>query len=321
MIQKMSYFVLLAMLALTACNDDDDDFGIPEQDNMIEFASNQEDYSILVEAINISGLTPTIANTGPFTLFAPNNAAFEAYFNTVGISNIAELDRDTLGNVLTNHVIAGDFRTTTLQTGYYSTISAIPFDPNIPSLAYLSVEGGVRINGTALVTDADNRVENGVFQGVDQVAEPATIATFATLDPDFDSLEVALSRSDLSTDFVAELRKGGPYTVFAPNNGAFDTLLLNHPDWAAIEDIPAETLEKVLRLHVSSTENLRSNLLFNGRSINTLAEGESLVIDITSFSEPKVIASGNTTTFTILDIQAENGVIHVIDTVLLPEDL
>jgi len=322
MIKQASYFTLLAlMLTLTACMDDDDDLGFPERDNMIEFASSEGNYDIVLEALDVMNLASTVANTGPITFFAPTDAAFEAYLSTAGVSSVTELDRDTLGDLLTNHIIAGDFRTTTLQSGYYSTISSIRFDPALPSLAYLSVDGGVRLNGTALVTDADNAVENGFLQGIDQVASPATVLTFATLDPQFDSLEVALSRTDLTTDFVTELDKPGPYTIFAPNNEAFDTLLLNSPDWATIQDIPAETLEKVLRLHVSTTENLRSNQLFNGRTINTLATDESLVVDLTSFSEPQIVASGNTSTISILDIQAENGVIHVMNKVLLPEDL
>ncbi len=322
MIKQARYFTLLALLlTLMACNNDDDDFGFPERDNMIEFASSEGNYDIVLEALDVMNLTNTVANISPITFFAPNDAAFEAYLAAAGVSSVAELDQDTLGDLLTNHIIAGDFRTTTLQSGYYSTISSIRFDQAIPSLAYLSVESGVRLNGKALVIDADNAVENGFLQGIDQIASPATILTFATLDPDFDSLEVALTRSDLDTDFVAELSKPGPYTVFAPSNEAFDTLLMNNPDWTAIQDIPAETLEKVLRLHVSTTENLRSNQLFNGRIINTIASEETLLVDITSIAEPQIVASGNTSTLSILDIQAENGVIHILNKVLLPEDL
>jgi len=320
-ISKTGYWALLAMLLVLACNPADDDFEFPERDNMLEFAANEGNYELLLEALDLTNLSSTVASISPITLFAPNDAAFQIYLDSAGVENLADLPEEELSNIMTNHIIRGEFRTNTLQSGYYSTISAIPFDPNIPSLAYLNLNNGLQINGSASVTSANNLVQNGIFHGIDRVATPATVLTFVFLEPDFDSLEIALTRNDLATDFAADLSQAGPYTIFAPNNAAFDSLLISNPDWNAIQDVPAETLDKVLRLHVNATANLRSNLLFNGRVIPTMADDETLVIDITSIEEPQIVASGNASTVAILDIQAENGVIHVIERVLLPEDL
>jgi uncharacterized surface protein with fasciclin (FAS1) repeats len=131
-------------------------------------------------------------------------------------------------------------------------------------------------------------------------------------------LVAALTRSDLSTDFVGALSGDGPFTVFAPSNAAFQALLDSNDDWNTLDDIPASTLETVLSYHVSSGVNARSTDLADGMMVSTLAEGATLEVDLSNPDALQIVGGSSTATVELADIQGVNGVVHVIDTVLLP---
>ena len=183
---------------------------------------------------------------------------------------------------------------------------------------YISTADGVKINGGTTVTGADNVVSNGVIHAVDQVILPADIVSFALSNPTFSSLVAALTRADLITDFVAALSGDGPFTVFAPTNDAFQALLDSNMDWNSLADIPVEVLEKVLLYHVSAAGNVRSTDLSNGQVVPTLLEGSTFSINLTG-ATPAIDATMNTANIIATDVQSTNGVVHVIDAVILPQ--
>jgi len=115
---------------------------------------------------------------------------------------------------------------------------------------------------------------------------------------------------------VATLSGDGPFTVFAPTNTAFQNLLDSNDDWNTLDDIPAETLEAVLLYHVTDEGNVRSGALMDDMNVNTLA-GESLTVDL-SGSAPVIEGGSSSAEVVLADIQGVNGVVHVIDEVLLP---
>lgn len=143
-----------------------------------------------------------------------------------------------------------------------------------------------------------------------------TVVTFATSNPAFSSLVAALTRDDLSTDFVAALSGDGPFTVFAPTNQAFQSLLNSNDEWNTLDDIPAALLETVLTYHVSGAGNVRSTDLMDGMEVPTLAD-ESLTVNLAGES-PVIEGGSSSATVVLADVQGINGVVHVIDTVLLP---
>ena len=287
--------------------------------NAVEFASANPDFSILVDAVVKAGLAETLSGDGPFTIFAPTNDAFVALLNSnPDWNSLDDIPVATLTAVLTNHVVAGDVRSTDLSTGYFHSVSATPFDGAINTSLYISTEDGVKINGASTVVGADNVVSNGVIHAVDAVILPANIVTFATSNPMFSSLVAALTRSDLSVDFVAALSGTGPLTVFAPTNAAFQALLDSNADWNALADIPASVLENVLLYHVTAAGNVRSTDLTNGQIVPTLYPDNSFMINLTG-TLPAINATMNNADIIATDVQATNGVIHVIDTVILPQ--
>lgn len=304
-----------ALFTLTSCSSDDDGNGVEPQ-NIVTFAENSQDFTILADALKAVNLDGILSSEGPFTVFAPDNAAFGALLNSNPEWNaLSDIPAEVLTAVLTNHVLGGEVRAADLQEAYYTTLSSTDFDGAVTSL-YINLDDGVSLNGVSSVVTADVEVSNGVIHAIDAVIGLPTVVTFATSNPVFSSLVAALTRDDLSTDFVAALSEDGPFTVFAPTNQAFQNLLNSNDDWNTLNDIPAALLETVLTYHVSGAGNVRSTALEDGMEVPTLA-GESLTVNLGGAS-PVIEAANSSATVILADVQGVNGVVHVIDTVLLP---
>lgn len=317
LIWMSSLLLFGALFTLTSCGDDDDDMDMDPQ-NIVEFAANSDDYTILAEAVEAAGLDGALSGDGPFTVFAPDNAAFQALLDSnEDWDALGDIPTETLSAVLTNHVLAGDaVMSSDLQDAYYTTLSETSYDGALTSL-YVNLDDGVTLNGGPTVAVPDVEVSNGVIHGVDAVIGLPNVVTFATSNPALSTLVAALTRDDLSTDFVGTLNGDGPFTVFAPTNAAFQALLDSNDDWNELADIPAETLEAVLSYHVTSAGNVQSSDLMDGMNVPTLLDGESLTVDL---SGDDVVMDGGSSSATVIlpNIQGSNGVVHVIDTVLLP---
>jgi len=124
------------------------------------------------------------------------------------------------------------------------------------------------------------------------------------------SLVAAVTRADLAITLSGD----GPFTVFAPTNAAFQALLDSNTDWNSFADLPIEILEAVLLYHVVNEANVQSGQLSNG-DVPTL--GGTITIDLTNGAQI-VTSSDQTVNIIITDVQGTNGVIHGIDTVLIP---
>ncbi len=311
----LSLFAIAALTTFTACDDDDDD--VQQPSTIVDFAQESDDYTLLAEAVVAAGLDGTLSEAGPYTVFAPDNAAFEALLaSNAAWSSIDDIPTDVLVAVLTNHVLADDLSSADLTTGYYSTLSATDFGSATTSL-YINLDNGVTINGGPTVETADVDVSNGVIHGIDAVIGLPTIVTHATANPELATLVAALTQEGLGTDFVATLSGEGPFTVFAPTNEAFQNLLDSNDDWTTLSDIPSDVLASVLSYHVTTAGNVRAADIQQGMMVSTLA-GESFTIDLGG-ENPTINAGANTANIIATDIQATNGVVHVIDEVLLFE--
>lgn len=143
---------------------------------------------------------------------------------------------------------------------------------------------------------------------------PKNIVQIAQGDANFSILVQALTRSDLSTNYATVLSGTGPFTVFAPTNAAF-AALLTELGYASLNDIPAATLEAVLKYHVVSGKVLSSSLT-EGQVVTTLNPG---TFKVGLSGGAKITdAKGRVSNITSVDIEGTNGVIHAIDKVLLP---
>jgi uncharacterized surface protein with fasciclin (FAS1) repeats len=262
-----------------------------------------------------------VLSGGEFTVLAPTNAAFDNFLADNGFANLSEVPTDVLANILLNHVISGTVLSTTLTDAGsgYTTTNATNEDGDNLSI-YFNTTTGVTFNGTSSVAQADVEATNGVVHIVDQVIGLPTIATFATADPTFETLVAALTRPDLEVPFVTILSTtdptyGIPLTTFAPTNEAFGDLLveIGADD---LSQIDVNLLTAVLLTHVVAQANVRAEDLAQDLPVVTLSE-ETLTVDLTNGAQ-LVDPNGRVANIIANNVQAINGVVHVIDKVVLP---
>ena len=283
-------FSAVALLGATACSEDPIE---PVAQNIVELAE-ASGFSTLITALDAAGLTATLEGPGPFTVFAPTNAAFDAL--PAGTLDGLLADPQALSEVLLYHVVSGDIRAADLS-GVVSATTA----QGQPVLFDLSA--GVQVNG-ANVTQADIVASNGVIHVIDAVLLPPAnnIVEVAAANPDFSTLVTALQAAQLD----GTLAGPGPFTVFAPTNEAFDALPAGTLD-ALLADTQA--LSDVLLYHVANGRGFAGDL--DGSPVTTI-QGADIAVDLSTGVRL------NGAAVTIADLLTTNGVIHVIDAVLLP---
>jgi transforming growth factor-beta-induced protein len=282
-------------LALFACGGDSDPDPTPTAPgNIVAVASANPDFSTLVSAVQAAGLVETLSGPGPFTVFAPTNAAFEAL--PAGTLDALLADIPTLTKILTYHVVAGRVPASAV-TSLERATSVQGADISI------RVVGGEVFVNDAKVVVTDVAASNGVIHVIDAVITPPTIADIAAANPDFSTLVSALDAAGL----VETLSGAGPFTVFAPTNAAFEKIPQADLQ-ALLADVPA--LTGVLTYHVVAGD-VRAAEVVGLRAADTV-QGTSLIIS--AGADVKV----NDAKVVVTDIVAGNGVIHVIDTVITP---
>lgn len=314
-------FLLFVGFSIQSCSDDDDDVTTPTgPSNIVEIAMDTPDLSNLVAALSVAdGNLVDVLSGGEFTVLAPTNEAFETFLAANGFMSLSEVPTDVLSNILLNHVISGTINSTNLVDAGsgYSTTNASNMDGDNLSL-YFDTSSGVTFNGISSVVAADIVASNGIVHVVDEVIGLPTVVTFAVSNPAFSTLVAAMTTEGLSVDIVSILSSSdepSPFTVFAPTNDAFGSLLAEL-ELNALGDIPVSILEATLGTHVAPEANVRSTDLVDGMSVNTI----SSTITVSLSDGAKLIdPNGRESNIVAVDIQAYNGVVHVIDNVLLPQ--
>ncbi len=285
---------------------------------IVDIAVSNPDFSILVNAVVRAGLVDALAAPGNLTVFAPTNTAFTNFLDNAGINDVNDVPVATLRTILLTHVLNGEFFAANLSTRYFKTLATGP--NNRPTDIFINTMNGVSINGSVGVVTPNIDASNGVIHVVNAVIAPSTIITLGASNPAFSTLVAALTRPDLPTDFIGALSGNGPFTVLAPTNAAFQNLLNSNPAWNSLADIPAATLDAVLKYHVT-TGNLTSNFLLRSGTYNTLLPGatwSTRAVTSGGGVTVRIQAGSNSARVVAADVQAQNGVIHAIDTVILP---
>jgi transforming growth factor-beta-induced protein len=293
--------LIMGVLFFSSCNNDDDMEDMGEK-NVVEVAASAGQFTILIEAAQKAGLAEYLSNTDGITVFAPTDAAFKTLLADLGATSLNDIPTADLTNILLYHVIGSKAMSTDLKSGYFPTLSKSA--GNSISM-YISVEGGVSINKNTKVTTADVAAKNGVIHVVDKVILPPSVVNIALDNDNFSILVQAVVKAGL----VDALSGKGPFTVFAPTNAAF-TALFAQLGISGIDNLTAEQLIPILTYHVVSG-NVLSTGLSNG-NVPTLNAGKSLNVNLSSgvkINDSEVVAA---------NIQGSNGVVHVINKVLLP---
>ena len=328
----------IVVFALTSCSDDDDNNNPVQLLNVVDTIIADADFSTLVTALTAANLVDTVRNSNDITVLAPTNAAFSAFLNDNGFASLDDVPSDVLTNVLLNHVIGSQIPSSTITSagsGYTNT-NATNADGDNLSLYYEFDEtaspAGVYFNGSSLVEQADILGTNGIIHKVNAVIGLPTVVTFATADPTFSTLVTALTTETPATDFAAILSRTATgntdmidpdFTVFAPTNTAFQDLLDSNNAWNSLADIDDTLLTNVLLHHVLGGANVRSgDLTPNGNTTATTLLGQDITITLpgtnSNIADVTDGAGNNDIGIVVVDVQANNGVIHVINKVLLP---
>lgn len=302
------------MLCIISCDDNDDN--MMTEKTTYELVSSDSNLSSLKAAIDKAGLSATLNQSGTFTLFAPTNAAFATFLQANGYASLNDVPTATLKTLLMNHVLNSEVKAAAISTGYVSTLAMGSASSTRPISMFINTNGGVKINGVSNVVATDIDANNGVIHKVDAVIGLPTIVTHATANPQFTSLVSALTRSDMP-NFVGILSgtANSPFTVFAPTNTAFSSLL-TEIGAANLAAIPKTTLENTLKYHVVTGANVGSNNLTNNMMVPTFQGGS---FKITTTGGAKITDNNNrVSNIIVTDVQCSNGIIHAIDKVLLP---
>ena len=314
--------VFLLVIGLSSCSDDDDSTAIVTPTTVVDVAL-ENDLTSLAAALQATDLVTTLQGTGPFTVFAPTNEAFAELLDATGLDldNLSTDEEALVRNILLNHVIIGQnlgaSELSAEGSGYTNTGATGPNDANLS--LYFSTANGVVLNGDAEVINADNTASNGVVHIVDDIIDLPTISTFATTNPALETLVAALQYADSGAPTVQPSyieavsdAAAGPFTVFAPTNDAFGDLLAEL-EVSELSDIGTETTDAVLLMHIVSG-NIQSSALPNG-AVSTL--GGDITADNTDFTLTDANDRVSNINTSLVDIQSMNGVVHVIDKVIL----
>ena len=314
-LKKIS-LVLALLITTLSCSSDDDNTVTTQPQNIVEIALETPNLTSLVAALSAADgdLVTVLQGDGPFTVLAPTNDAFAAFLSANGFNTLEDVPTDVLTQILLNHVIMANVVANDLITsgaGYTNTLATGP-NNNALSL-YFNTSDGVTFNGFSTVTQADIEATNGTIHIVDAVIGIPTVVTFAVADPSFSTLVTALTDLTPATDFETTLEGEGPFTVFAPTNEAF----------SALPAIPEEeALTQVLLYHVVGGNVTSSDLTNPGETTAETLQGDSITITLPG-SEGNIAnitdASGATDIGIVaVDVQAGNGVIHVLNKVMIP---
>ncbi|WP_075590743.1 fasciclin domain-containing protein [Labilibacter marinus] len=304
--------ILMFNLAFTACDDEDDNMEKEPKEEMtntiVDIAVAEPSFSILVDALSKANLVSALNGSTEYTVFAPTDDAFHALLTDLGASSLDDIPTEQLKMILLNHVVSGSNTSSSLSTGYYSSISEKQ-DGYFYSL-YFNKES-LMINGMAKVTQADVMADNGIIHIVDKVILPASIKDHAVANPALSSLTAAVVKAELAMTLDND---DNNFTVFAPTDDAFAMLLENLD--ATLDDLSKEDLTPILLYHVVNAFVPAANVTTS--YVNTLAMGQDNYLSINIEVGDNGVMINNKAKVVLTDVVTTNGVVHVIDKVIMP---
>jgi transforming growth factor-beta-induced protein len=310
------------------------------QDPAATAASNNPQLSTLVAAVGAAGLVDTLNGPGPFTIFAPANSAFAKLPAGTVESLVKPENKPTLTSILTYHVVAGK-KLSSKDLAKMTSLDTV----NGEKLTIKTSGKNITVNGSSKVVLADVQVANGTVFIIDSVLMPAKpapaaapeapvameadaaavgvpatgkgslkgmaqdpAATAASNNPGLTTLVAAVKAAGL----VDTLNGPGPFTIFAPVNGAFDKLPAGTVDTLVKPENKAK-LTSILTYHVVAGKKLSSADLAKMGTLTTV-NGGTLSIAVSG----KTITINGSTKVVLADVQVANGTVFLIDSVLMP---
>jgi transforming growth factor-beta-induced protein len=277
---------------------------------VVEVPLFRKDFTILTAALQKAELVSTLLTDGPFTIFAPDNDAFEA----AGVTSLDELSKEDLTPILLYHVVGESVASTELpQDGVVTTLNSGGFAD-----FFLSLGSDVFINGNTKISAVDINKTNGVVHRIDRKLVPPTATVVdiavalsqASEDAEFTTLVALLTDPSQSAVLDVLSNPDGSFTVFAPTDAAFAEIS------NITSTLSAAQISSVLTYHVIA-DRIYSTDLANGAAPATV-NGETLTVNIGEDGVSLTDAGDDDASVIQVNVNGTNGVIHVIDKVLIP---
>lgn len=318
-LKSLKFFAvaLVAAMGISSCGSDDG--GGSNYENLA-LTANANGLTTFIAAADAAGpdVSALLTGNSDYTVFAPTNAAFDQWLGANGYPSVSAVPQALLRDLMLNHFLSGSISSLDMVTKYTRTLAKSAAAPTSALNLYMAVSSAeVKLNGVSKITTFDIRSSNGRIHIIDKVIPLPTIVTHLEANPELSGLRAALATYP-NSGFIGTLSgtAQSPFTVFAPTNAAM-TALLNEFDADTYADIPEADLAEILSYHVIGQQNYFNSQLLDG-TYPTLA-GQSFTITNTGGGKKITDAQGNQATVTtVRDVQATNGIIHVVDKALLP---
>ena len=299
------FLLFVSTFLFTSCGDDE----VATPKTIVDVVVENPNFTLLEAAVLHAGVADALTNPS-ITVFAPTDDAFRA----AGFANAAAIqaaDKNLIASILTYHVVGSLVPASSIETKDNAEVTTL----NTAKVYVTKNAAGVSVNG-AKVTTADVKAENGaIIHIIDAVLIPESrnIVALAQANPNLSLLVAAVLRANEgATKVVNILSSAGPYTVFAPTNDAF--IAAGFPTAAAIQAAPPDVLASILTYHVVSGRVYSSNLVTGNV---TTANGGTVAVNASNATLKGKSNTGNTNIIGV-NIPASNGVVHLINSVLLP---
>jgi len=294
--------------------------------NIVQTAVAAGKFKTLVALVKQAGLVGTLSAPGNLTVFAPTDQAFANLkkSNPALFAKVAS-DKKLLRTVLTYHVVGKRIPAVAAVAAAKKGAKVKTVEGEQIALSFSA--GKIVLNGAARVVIPDVKASNGIIHAIDAVIVPPSLVKAPAPAPTKSIVEIAAGNPDFSTlvslvqkaGLVQAISAAGPFTVFAPTNEAFDKLAKTAP--ATYQAVLADPtlLSKVLTYHVVAGSIKSGQAIAVAKQNGTVnaLEGEAISLSI---KDGKLTLNGISTVVTP-DVLATNGVIHVIDTVIVPPSL
>jgi len=315
------------------------------QGTILDVAAGNEDLSTLVTVIEAASpeVAETLGGAGSFTVLAPTNTAFEnlASFLDIPLADLLQ-QPDLLASILLYHVQGGVVTSEQIRSQLNGAVVPTLLDSAFVNFD-VTDEGEILVNDVVEIVQADIAASNGIVHVINDVLlnrvineqiEATDFSVPGVDDSDneiddivsaadeFQALLEALNVAD--SDVIDTLGQSGPFTLFAPSNEAFENLLADL-EVESIADLDFEIVTQILLYHVIEGEFTAAELAEldgDDESQFTLLEDEAIIFGFNESeaeNEEGVVTLNSMVEVTEADIGADNGIIHIIDNVLLPQ--
>lgn len=304
--------IVLPILVLISCTKDDDNDNIIEGTNsIVDYLDASPDYSIFRKAIDRAGMSPVLqGNSGSFTVFAPDDSAFEAYFQENQLDSLVDLSQQQVEQLVNYHILLTLNNANSFSTSYLKTRAKVAVNDSTDTRMSLLVERKqdslIQLNDQSTVSEADIPVDNGILHKVDAVFALPTLATFMQADDNLNAFyeQLTTETSDQTLESWIADTTGVKKTLFVPSEDAVSSYLSNQ------NEISPNTLRNHFMdsIALSSSFTLGYTATMATKSIN----GDNAQVDLYVDNQTGLKLNGQAGV-SVSDIVGVNGVLHVTD--------